>query len=418
MSNDAIQKKGSSITRRLYAMLQGKLFFAFLFSDLLILAGIVAGYLYYQTLTVLDSPKQLQSIALEGSLRNTLLVILTDQNGISHPVDATLPAQLLQDGILLLFGIQGIWLLFSLCFDYFRVKGRLRPLAQLAANAEDLSRITLDEERFQQLESAISQVSPDAPDAYVHTNDHELQGIEAALNGLLQRMREAYRQQGRFVSDASHELRTPIAVIKGYIDILDRWGKEDPQVLSESITAIKNETNHMNRLVEQLLFLARSDSGRNPLKAERFSLSQMVEEVYEESRMIDEAHVYEFFREPADILAYGDPTMLKQALRILVDNAAKYTNPGDVITLRVGMSRSYQPCLSVQDNGTGIQSQDVSHIFERFYRSDQARNSETGGTGLGLSIAKWIIDRHKGTIQVVSRPEIGTRFTIYLQSSA
>lgn len=418
MSNDAIQKKGSSITRRLYAMLQGKLFLAFLFTDLLILTGIVAGYLYYQTLTVLDSPKQLQSIALEGSLRNTLLVILTDQNGISHPVDATLPAQLLQDGSLLLFGIQGIWLLFSLCFDYFRVKGRLRPLAQLAANAEDLSRITLDEERFQQLESAISQVSPDAPDTYVHTNDHELQGIEAALNGLLQRMREAYRQQGRFVSDASHELRTPIAVIKGYIDILDRWGKEDPQVLSESITAIKNETNHMNRLVEQLLFLARSDSGRNPLKAERFSLSQMVEEVYEESRMIDEAHVYEFFREPADILAYGDPTMLKQALRILVDNAAKYTNPGDVITLRVGMSRSYQPCLSVQDNGTGIQSQDVSHIFERFYRSDQARNSETGGTGLGLSIAKWIIDRHKGTIQVVSRPEIGTRFTIYLQSNA
>lgn len=418
MPNDAIQKKGSSITRRLYAMLQGKIFFAFLFTDLLILAGIVAGYLYYLSLTVLDSPKQLQSIALEGSLRNTLLVILTDRNGITHPVDATLPAQLLCDGILLLFGIQGIWLLFSLCFDYFRVKGRLRPLAQLAANAEDLSRMTLDEERFQQLESAISQVSPDAPDAYVQTNDHELQGIEAALNGLLQRMREAYRQQGRFVSDASHELRTPIAVIKGYIDILDRWGKEDPQVLSESITAIKNETNHMSRLVEQLLFLARSDSGRNPLKAERFSLSRMVEEVYEESRMIDEAHVYEFFREPADILAYGDPTMLKQALRILVDNAAKYTNPGDVITLRVGMSRSYQPCLSVQDNGTGIQSQDVSHIFERFYRSDQARNSETGGTGLGLSIAKWIIDRHKGTIQVVSRPEIGTRFTIYLQSNA
>ncbi len=418
MPNEAIQKKGSSITRRLYAMLQGKLFFAFLFTDLLVIAGIVAGYLYYLTLTVLDSPKQLQSIALEGRLRNTLLVILTDRNGIAHSVDATLPAQLLCDGILLLFGIQGIWLLFSLCFDYFRVKGRLRPLAQLAANAEDLSRMTLDEERFQQLESAISQVSPDAPDAYVQTNDHELQGIEAALNGLLQRMREAYRQQGRFVSDASHELRTPIAVIKGYVDILDRWGKEDPQVLSESITAIKNETNHMNRLVEQLLFLARSDSGRNPLKAERFSLSRMVEEVYEESRMIDEAHVYEFFREPADILAYGDPTMLKQALRILVDNAAKYTNPGDVITLRVGMSRSYQPCLSVQDNGTGIQSQDVSHIFERFYRSDQARNSETGGTGLGLSIAKWIIDRHKGTIQVVSRPEIGTRFTIYLQSNA
>lgn len=417
MPSETIQKKNSSIARRLFAMLQWKQFFAFLFTDLLVLTGAAAGYLYYQSVTLLGDPKLLQDLELNGKLRSTLTLVLTDKDGLVHTVDATLPAQLLRDGLLLLLAAQGLWLLFSLCFDYFRIKGRLRPLAQLAASAEELSRMTFDEERFQQLESAISQVSPEAPDAHVQTNDHELQGIEAALNGLLARMREAYRQQGRFVSDASHELRTPIAVIKGYIDILDRWGKEDPQVLAESVAAIKNETNHMSRLVEQLLFLARSDSGRNPLKAERFSLSRMMEEVYEESRMIDETHVYEFFREPADILAFGDPTMLKQALRILIDNAAKYTNPGDTITLRVGMSRNYQPCLSVQDNGSGIQSQDVSHIFERFYRSDQARNSETGGTGLGLSIAKWIIDRHKGTIEVVSRPEIGTRFTILLQNS-
>lgn len=417
MSNESIQKKNSSITRRLYGMLQWKLFFAFFFTDLLAEVCVIGGYLYYQIISLLDSPRLLHSVTLEGTLKSTLFLVLTDQSGTAYAVDATLPARLLRDGTLGLLAIQGVCLLFSLCFDYFRVKGRLRPLAQLAANAEELSRMSFDEARFQQLESAISQVSPEAPDAHVQTNDPELQGIETALNSLLSQMREAYRQQGRFVSDASHELRTPIAVIKGYIDILDRWGKEDPQVLSESITAIKNETNHMNRLVEQLLFLARSDSGRNPLHTERFSLSQMAEEVYEESRMIDEAHVYELLREPADILACGDPTMLKQALRILIDNAAKYTNPGDTITLRVGMSRNYQPCLSVQDNGSGIQSQDVSHIFERFYRSDQARNSETGGTGLGLSIAKWIIDRHRGTIEVVSRPEIGTRFTIRLQSS-
>ncbi len=130
--------------------------------------------------------------------------------------------------------------------------------------------------------------------------------------------------------------------------------------------------------------------------------------------MIDEEHCYELHRDAADIMVYGDSSMLKQALRIFMDNAAKYTHKGDVITLRVGVSSEYLPYFSVQDNGIGMQQQDVAHIFERFYRSDTARNSQTGGTGLGLSIAKWIIDRHQGNIQVVSRPEFGTRFTIYL----
>lgn len=415
MANNSARKKGKSIARRIYAMLVGKLFLAFLFTDLLVLVGICSGYLHYQCETSMGSIKNLSDIRIESLTGESQVIELVDKSRTVYSLDITRPVDYLQRGSFFLLCCQGFLLLFALCFDYYRVRGRLRPLALIAENAENLSQLSFDESRLLELETAISQVSPVTPGSQVVTHDRELQGIESALNSLLERMRDAYRQQGRFVSDASHELRTPIAVIKGYVDMLDRWGAEDPQVLSESITAIKNETNHMNRLVEQLLFLARGDSGRNPISMENFSLSQMVTEVFEESQMIDEAHRYELKRDASDVFVYGDSSMLKQALRILMDNAAKYTHAGDTITLRVGVNPDYQPFFSVQDNGIGMQQQDVVHIFERFYRSDKARNSQTGGTGLGLSIAKWIVDRHQGNIEVISRPEIGTRFTVCLK---
>ena len=133
--------------------------------------------------------------------------------------------------------------------------------------------------------------------------DQELQGIEAAMNNLLRRMHESYQQQARFVNDASHELRTPIAVIQGYANMLDRWGREDESVLNESITAITHEADHMNQLVEQLLFLARGDSGRTKLKQEPINPGPMMQEIYEESLMIDENHPYRL-KPPQDI-RYG-----------------------------------------------------------------------------------------------------------------
>lgn len=297
--------------------------------------------------------------------------------------------------------------------NQFEINKKLKPVYDLARETEKITNLAYDEHYLQSLEDAIAHVNADMPDAKITTQNKELKGIEVALNNLLDRMRESYRQQSRFVSDASHELRTPIAVIRGYADMLDRWGKEDEGILEESIEAIKNESAHMQKLVEQLLFLARGDSGRNNLKLEQVNLKDLMTEVYEESVMIDENHIYDFSGE--DAIIEGDVAMVKQSMRIFVDNASKYTTPGDTITLKAGHNTE-RAFFSVQDNGIGMKESDVVHIFERFYRSDEARNRKSGGTGLGLSIAKWIVDRHNGKINVLSRPELGTRITVYFTS--
>ena len=317
--------------------------------------------------------------------------------------------------------LEGLFLIGNL-FSVGTIRRKMKPLHEIALQTDELANL-------KNMEQAISRLNPDKPDARVVTGDKELQSLEIAINNLLDRMRESHRQQERFVSDASHELRTPIAVIQGYVNMLDRWGKDDEQILKESIEALKNESEHMKNLVEQLLFLARGDSGRNTLRFEECDLVELVRDVMEESAMIDEKHEYRFIG-PADLQRIPvscDPAMLKQSMRIFVQNAAKYSAAGNTITLRAGLapaagdaaaskpvSTAGRPFYSVQDEGVGMESSEVVHVFERFYRSDSARNSAEGGTGLGLSIAKWIVDANGGDIEILTRPEFGTRITVRL----
>ena len=275
--------------------------------------------------------------------------------------------------------------------------------------AADSQPAGVDEARFHDLEQAIEQI--DIGDR-LSTGDKDLQGLEDAINSMLSRMHDAYRQQAQFVSDASHELRTPIAVIQGYVRMLDRWGKDDEKVLEESIAAIKTETEHMKTLVEQLLFLARGDSGRQQLNPEPMDLSALMGEVLDEYRMIDESHEWrQGALDAAPVNA--DPALIKQAARILVDNAVRYTPEGGSIRLSAG-TQDGRAFFEVQDGGIGIDAQDVPRIFDRFFRADPARARQNGGTGLGLSIARWIVERHDGYFEVVSRPGLGTRIRVVL----
>ena len=296
-----------------------------------------------------------------------------------------------------------------------KIRRDLAPLDEIAFKAKVLGNTAdFDPQTFYELEKAINEISPVKEGAKLHTGNAELEQLEISINNLLERMRDSYRQQSRFVSDASHELRTPLAVLQGYVNMLDRWGKTDEKILNESIDAIKSETEHMKKLVEQLLFLARGDSGKTKLNMQSFSLNEMMKEVYEESSMIDKNHIYSFTEENNEITAYGDISMLKQTARILIDNASKYTPENSSILLKIKTSNEGSPSFIIQDEGIGISSKDVSHMFERFFRSDPARTKDSGGAGLGLSIAKWIIDRHGGYFDVISREDIGTRITVTL----
>ena len=297
-----------------------------------------------------------------------------------------------------------------------RVRRHMQQLTQMAQEARRLgaeeARRNVRVPKVDVLEEAIDHISP-TETTRLHTGDPDLQGLETAVNDLLDRMQAAYSQQSRFVSDASHELRTPIAVLKGYADLLERWGKHDPQVRDEAIAAIQSEAERMSKLVEQLLFLARGDSGRTQLQPKPLDLAELVKEVWEESVMIDPDHKW-VLDAPQPVDYTGDRDMLKQALRILSDNAAKYTPSGGQIILRVFADSEGKRRLVVRDEGMGIKSADAAHVFDRFYRSDPARSRQSGGAGLGLAIADWIVTQHGGHVEVYSWEGVGSRFTIVL----
>jgi Signal transduction histidine kinase len=297
------------------------------------------------------------------------------------------------------------------------IRKTLRPIQELAETARNLSTDSIfTPAQLEVLAGKLDDINATRLDTRISVGDtqSELKTLASAINGMLDRINESYRSQVRFVSDASHELRTPISVIQGYANLLDRWGKNDEKTLQESIDAIKDETANMKGLVEQLLFLARGDNNTMALQIERFELSALTVEVLRETQMIDAGHDYG--SSVASVFINADKSLIKQAMRILIDNAMKYTPTGKRITISVSESNGFAR-LTVQDEGIGIAPDAVPKIFDRFFRADESRARATGGTGLGLSIAKWITERHGGHMEVLSRQDIGTRITIVLPTA-
>ncbi len=420
--------KMTSIARRIHMSFWFKQFWGIICLDILIVTLLAGTFLKWRLDQIPDSRKVVAIEMERGEGYKELMLIMEDSQGEEYlyPMHQFLDYLIIPLGVLMV--IQGLDLIGGL-FGTGKIRRKLKPLNDLAVKAEKLSSLPLDTSKFESLEQAIENLSPNSPDAKISTGDKDLASIEVALNNLIYRMRESQKKQARFVSDASHELRTPIAVIQGYVNMLDRWGKEDESILEESIEALKHESDHMKELVEQLLFLARGENGKNTLHYSEFDLCQVIHEVWEESLMIDTEHRYEFASDTGSALdeegnlmlppvtMCGDIAMIKQSVRIFVQNAAKYSAKGATIQFRV-KTKDNMVAYVVQDEGIGMQGEDVVHIFEPFYRSDKARNGNTGGSGLGLSIAKWIVDAHDGKIEVLSSPEIGTRFTVWLKADA
>lgn len=410
MERNKNSSKMTSIARRINMEFWLRQFSDFLLIDLVLLIAVFTAFFLWRE-GVVPEGQEVADRYFTGTPFETLRYIIETENGRQYGYDFQDLFALLKMPAAALLIAEAVVLVSSL-FGAGKVRQLMRPIADMALRAEQLASQPFDSGKVQNMEQAIRRLDPDSPDAHVTTGDQDLQSLEIAINNMLDRMRESRLQQERFVSDASHELRTPISVIQGYVNMLDRWGKEDPQILNEAIEAIKNESDHMKSLIEQLLFLARGDSGRNTLEFTDFDLTEMVRDVWEESMMIDNSHRY-VFEGDKPVTVHGDLAMVKQSLRILVQNASKYSRPGDTIRLAATLSKG-RPAYIVQDEGIGMAESEVVHVFERFYRSDAARNSSEGGTGLGLSIAKWIVDAHNGEIEILSRPEFGTRFTVRL----
>lgn len=413
MKKNKKTKNVTSIAIKLNSMYVRNLFFKFIFLNICLIAILTVVW-------CIQSEKDFYGSLVANAKRSfdfypirTAHYTVIWENGRTMVKDASTFLYNLKTTIIAVSIIEIVFLLKQILFGTSKARKVLKPLNEIVERANKLSEIDFNEEKFQSLEEAISKINTVTSNERIYVGDSELKGLEDAINNLLDRMRDAYRQQARFVSDASHELRTPISVIQGYANMLDRWGKNDESILEESITAIKSESENMKNLVEQLLFLARGINGKTQLTITKFSLNDMINEVLEESKMIDKNHIYTYINsENIDI--NGDIGLLKQTARILVENASKYTDDGEEIILKVDKNNKGEPYFSIQDNGIGMDTNDVPHIFERFFRADTARVRKDGGTGLGLSIAKWIIDNHKGYFGVLSRKEIGTRITVFL----
>jgi len=223
-------------------------------------------------------------------------------------------------------------------------------------------------------------------------------------------IRESLRRQREFAADASHEFRTPLAVIKSSVEYLDRHRDEPVGMAGEALHDIRDEVEHLTALVGDLLLLARTDSGVVELEPMPVDLAEIAEEAVRSLTPLADARMVRLLLDPAPTPLIGDALRLRQLVTILADNALSHSPAGSTVTVRVAPSPDAAH-LAVDDQGPGVRPEDMGHIFDRFWR---ARGAPAGGTGLGLAIAAWITERHNGTIVVTNLPAGGARFQVRL----
>jgi heavy metal sensor kinase len=241
----------------------------------------------------------------------------------------------------------------------------------------------------------------------------EFQRLAQTFNGMLDRLEQVFKGQRRFVADAAHELKTPLTAMKGNFEVsLQRT--RSAEEYRETILSNLAEVDRLTTMTKSLLTLAQFAGDRQPLTLENLDLPPLVEEVVSElSVLAQEGGIHLQGECQAVPPLMGDASQLKQALINLLDNALRHTPSGGTITVRVGIHHT-SIRLSVEDTGPGIESQHLPHLFERFYRVDQARDRQSGGTGLGLAIVKEIVEAHGGCIEAQSQIGTGTTMTITL----
>ena len=281
---------------------------------------------------------------------------------------------------------------------WFLARKALRPVAEITDTARKITAENLDE-----------RIRADVP-------QDEIGRLAATMNEMIERLEKSFQQIRQFTGDASHELKTPLTILKGEIEMALR-SKDDVQYMKEVLSSSLEEIDRMSYIVKSLLDLAKMDVEKGALAKEPVRLDKVLADRHEHfKRLAFDSAVQLDILENRPVMVLGDQVRLSQLIYNLIDNANKYTPRGGKVELRLGQD-GQTVIFRVKDTGVGISPEDLPYIFDRFYRVDKARTREVGGAGLGLSICKEIAEAHGGTLEVLSVHGEGSTFTASLPAA-
>ncbi len=300
--------------------------------------------------------------------------------------------------LVLLFSVP-ILLLVASAGGYWLSRKAVAPVGEIARAAQSIS------------EHELSKRLP------IPQTGDELQSLSETLNELFGRLERAFKRVTQFTADASHELRTPVALMRTRTEIALRKQRSEADY-RETIVRIHKELERTSALIENLMTLARADSGSEVLQVASTNLNEVLLEISEPARLLAEGKAIHYDQRLPEtpLRVNGNAPSLRRLFLILIDNAVKYTPHEGRISVVLDTSDG-AAVTEIRDTGVGISSSDLDHVFERFYRADASRSRESGGAGLGLSIAKWIAEAHEGKISVVSKVGEGSVFRVEIPLS-
>ena len=299
--------------------------------------------------------------------------------------------------LLTLIILEIVSLILSSILGYFLSTYFLKPLKVLRDTMDTIRRDPLSDVQMPQ----------------IGTND-ELADLSEIFNDMLERIRVYMELQKQFVEDVSHELRTPVAIMEGHLSMLQRWGKDDPEILEEGLSASVQELSRMKTLVQEMLDLSRAEQVETHYSNEVTNAQEVTHQVYNNFVMLYPEFQFTLdddLTEEVQLKIYRNH--FEQLIIIILDNAVKYSTERKEVCLSIQLVGGEFE-ISVQDFGEGISPEDLDKVFHRFYRVDKARARTKGGNGLGLSIAKQLVTSYKGRITAESVVGQGTIFRIYL----
>lgn len=246
------------------------------------------------------------------------------------------------------------------------------------------------------------------------TKNNEFSKLARTYNEMVDLMQANIRNQTEFVEDVSHELRTPVAVVEGHLQMLNRWGKDDPQILEESIEASLQETKRMKVLVQEMLDLSRAQEIDIHFKNEKTNIVELLTQLVTNFKMLYPDFSFIIDNDIKDeVYVNMYRNHLEQVFVNILDNAVKYSTDRKEVHISLGIQQN-QVDVAVQDFGSGLTEKDLDKIFNRFYRVDKARSREKGGTGLGLPIVKELVERYGGKVSVDSMLDHGSVFRVHI----